>query len=77
MMFDQATEEYDRGRPDYPTAVYDALGPIAGSIILEGGTGKGVASRALLGRGARVVPFDTGWKMLGRAVEHSPELPVF
>jgi len=74
-MFDQATDEYDRGRPDYPAEVYDALGPIEGSVILEGGAGTGVASRALLSRGARVVPFDTGWKMLSRAVAHSPELP--
>ena len=47
-------------RPTYPERVYDALEPLAGALVLDGGAGTGIATRALLRRGARVVPFDIG-----------------
>jgi 16S rRNA A1518/A1519 N6-dimethyltransferase RsmA/KsgA/DIM1 with predicted DNA glycosylase/AP lyase activity len=56
--FATVVDEYDTGRPGYPAGVYDALGPLAGAVVLEGGAGTGIATRALLDRGAHVVPFD-------------------
>ena len=35
--YDAVAEEYESGRPGYPDAVFDALGPIAGLTVLEGG----------------------------------------
>ena len=74
--FDAIAEEYDAGRPGYPDALYDALEPLAGALVLEGGAGTGVATRGLLGRGARVVPFDPGQEVLRRAVLRTPGLSV-
>jgi SAM-dependent methyltransferase len=74
--FDAVADEYDSGRPDYPSGVYDALGPIDGAVVLEGGAGTGIATRALLERGAAVVPFDVGRSILSRAVRHTPGLPA-
>ncbi|HEX4777867.1 MAG TPA: methyltransferase domain-containing protein, partial [Acidimicrobiia bacterium] len=74
MSFDPVVELYDAARPSYPDAVYDALEPLAGSLVLEGGAGTGIATRALLSRAARVVPFDVGPGMLSRAVSRSPGL---
>jgi len=74
--FDAVTDEYDRGRPGYPDALYDALEPLPQGVVLEGGAGTGIASRALLARGARVVAFDIGSAILGRALLRNPGLPV-
>lgn len=72
--FDRVADEYDAGRPDHPEAVFDALEPLAGQLILEGGAGTGIATRALLRRGARVVAFDIGGGVLGKAVGRTPGL---
>lgn len=56
--FDPIAEEYDGGRPGYPDALFDALEPLDGELVLEGGAGTGIATRSLLRRGARVFPFD-------------------
>ena len=74
--FDAVADEYDAGRPDYPEAMFDALEPLGGRLVLEGGAGTGNATRALLARGARVVPFDIGQKVLRKAVDHTPGLPA-
>jgi SAM-dependent methyltransferase len=74
--FDGVAEEYEQGRPDYPEGVYDALEPLGGMLVLEGGAGTGIATRALLRRGARVVPFDVGEGVLRRAVSRTPDLPA-
>ncbi len=66
-MFDAVADEYARGRPSYPPAVFDALEPLRGRLVLEGGAGTGIATRALVERGAVVVPFDNGLAMLARA----------
>ena len=60
--FDAVADEYDAGRPSYPDGVYDGLEPLAGRLVFEGGAGTGIATRALLQRGARVVPFDVASK---------------
>jgi hypothetical protein len=64
--FDAVADEYEVGRPGYPEAVYDALEPLAEALVLEGGAGTGIATRALLERGARVVSFDVGRSVLIR-----------
>lgn len=74
--FDAVANEYEAGRPGYPDAVYDALEPLAGTLVLEGGAGTGIATRALLRRGARVVPFDVASNALRKAVTHTPGLPA-
>jgi SAM-dependent methyltransferase len=76
MRFDPVVDEYDAARPGYPAAVYDALGPLDGRTVIDGGAGTGIASRALLERGAVVFPFDLGEAMLRRAAARSPGLPA-
>ena len=72
--FDAVADEYEAGRPAYPDAVYDALEPLADARVLEGGAGTGIATRELLRRGARVVPFDVGARVLAIAVMRTPGL---
>ena len=74
--FDPVVEEYDSSRPTYPPGVFDALGRLGGAVVLEGGAGTGIATRDLLDRGARVIPFDIGPQILRRAVDRSPGLPA-
>jgi SAM-dependent methyltransferase len=61
---------YDRGRPDYPSFVYDQLrrrcGMAKGSRVLEIGPGTGIVTRHLLAAGTRVV-----------AVEPDPSLAAY
>jgi SAM-dependent methyltransferase len=64
--FDPVVDAYDAARPAYPDAMYDALGPVAGLRVVEGGAGTGLATRALRVRGATVVALDTGEQMLRR-----------
>ncbi|HTD49051.1 MAG TPA: class I SAM-dependent methyltransferase [Acidimicrobiia bacterium] len=73
--FDSVVRDYDQARPEYPDGVFDALEPLAGRRVLEGGAGTGIATRALLRRGPSVVvPFDVGVEMLRRARSHTADL---
>jgi SAM-dependent methyltransferase len=72
--FDAIADEYELGRPPYPEAVYDALGPLSGALVLEGGAGTGIATDQLLQRGARVVAFDVSTNLLQRAARRIPML---
>jgi SAM-dependent methyltransferase len=74
--FEPAVDEYDAGRPSYPPGVFDALGRLDGLRVLDIGAGTGIATRALLASGARVIAIDPGREMLHRAVSHSPTLPA-
>jgi SAM-dependent methyltransferase len=74
--FDPVVDEYDAARPGYPDALFDALGDLTGMLVLEGGAGTGIASRALSARAAHVVAFDISALLLGRAKARSPGLPV-
>jgi SAM-dependent methyltransferase len=69
-------DAYDQARPGYPEALFDALAvatrPLAGAVVLEGGAGTGLATAALTGRGARVVAFDVGERMLQRTARRAP-----
>jgi SAM-dependent methyltransferase len=63
--FDHVASAYDEARPDYPGELYDvlesALGqPLLRAEVLDVGAGTGIATRALAGRGARVVALDPG-----------------
>lgn len=74
--FEGLVDDYDAGRPTYPTALYDALPPLAGAPLLELGAGTGIATRDLVGRGALVVSTDLGPRMLGRLHARLPQVPV-
>jgi SAM-dependent methyltransferase len=63
--FDHVATAYDAARPDYPAGLYDvlesALGqPLLRAQVVDVGAGTGIATRALAGRGARVVAVDPG-----------------
>jgi SAM-dependent methyltransferase len=63
--FDHVATQYDAARPDYPSSLYDvlesALGqPLLRADVVDVGAGTGIATRALAGRGARVVAVDPG-----------------
>ena len=64
--FDPVVDDYDAARPSYPASVYDALEPLGGARVVEGGAGTGIATRALRARGAAVVAIDIGEGMLRR-----------
>ena len=72
--FEKVVDEYDAARPAYPDSLFDHLGGLVGVRVIEGGAGTGIATRALLDRGASVVPFDVSAVLLARAVTHSPGL---
>lgn len=72
--FDAVVEDYASGRPDYPDAVYDALVPLDSGLVVEGGCGTGLATRALVARGARLVALDIGPRMVQHTVAHAPAL---
>jgi ubiquinone/menaquinone biosynthesis C-methylase UbiE len=73
-LFEGVVDEYDAARPGYPEALFDALGPLEGAVVVEGGCGTGIATRRLIERGAKVIGVEIGPKMLRRAIERSPEL---
>jgi SAM-dependent methyltransferase len=75
-LFGEAADEYDAGRPDYPAGVFDALEPLAGRRVLDVGAGTGIATRALVARGAEVIGVDTDAVMLARARDRSSTIPV-
>jgi len=73
--FDALVDAYDAARPSYPAAVFDAIDarqPLSGSSVVEIGAGTGIATRALLDRGAHVLPVDIGVEMLRRLRERTP-----
>lgn len=74
--FDGMADDYDAGRPEHADAMYDALEPLAGQVVVEGGCGTGISTRELLARGAAVLPFDIGPVVLRKAVDHTPGLPA-
>ena len=70
--FDAVVDAYAIGRPDYPPAVFEALEPLPGRVVIEGGCGTGIATRELTSRGARVIAFDIGAAMVTHTARHSP-----
>jgi SAM-dependent methyltransferase len=74
--FDDVAAEYEAGRPSYLPGVFDALEPLAGLRVLEGGAGTGIATVGLVERGARVVAFDVGHGVLTRLHSKVPNVAV-
>jgi SAM-dependent methyltransferase len=64
MSFDANATTYKRGRPPYPTVVFDLLaercGLRPGARVLEIGAGSGLATGSLLAAGAQVVAVEPG-----------------
>lgn len=80
-LFDSVAEAYDLGRPDYPPGLFDALESVLGQPLLRAevvdvGAGTGISTRALRGRGARVVALDPGPGVLVKLRSRSPATPV-
>ena len=61
--FGRAALEYDRGRPDWPPELLDALPLGAGSTVLDLGAGTGKLTRLLAARYARVVAVEPDDRM--------------
>ena len=74
--FGAVVDEYDAARPSYPPDVFDALGELEGLRVLDIGAGTGIATRALLARGASVIAVDSGDEVLRRAIARTPGLPA-
>jgi ubiquinone/menaquinone biosynthesis C-methylase UbiE len=71
-VFGPLAEEYDRFRPSYPDALFDALFERLGKPsgpMLEVGAGTGLATASLLCRGARVVTLEPNRSMLSKAAQ--------
>jgi SAM-dependent methyltransferase len=76
-VFGGVVDEYDRARPGYPDAVFDAIEPLAGMRVVDVGAGTGIATRMLEARGAVVIAVDVSHAMLRRAVTgHLSAAPV-
>ncbi len=71
--FSDRVADYDRGRPGYPDAVYDAITGIAGLVpgapVADVGAGTGISSAPLVERGFRVFAVEPNDAMRQAAVE--------
>lgn len=77
--FNRRAELYDRMRPRYPAAIFDALtaltGLTAGARVLEIGAGTGIATRALAERGFDVTALEPGPHMAAVATRNLASFP--
>lgn len=73
-LFDQVVDDYEDGRAGYPARLFEAIGPLRGQIVIEGGAGTGIATRQLQDAGATVIAVDNGPQMLARAVGTRPSM---
>jgi 2-polyprenyl-3-methyl-5-hydroxy-6-metoxy-1,4-benzoquinol methylase len=64
-LFDREAQRDDRCRPSFPDAVVDArLGPQpSGLNVLDVGCGTGIASKLMVGRGAKVLGAEAAPRM--------------
>lgn len=74
LSFDEVADVYDRMRPSYPAALFDALFRLlpAEPHIVEVGPGTGQATRDLLARGASVHAIEIGRAMAARLRSNLP-----
>ncbi|PZF85271.1 class I SAM-dependent methyltransferase [Jiangella anatolica] len=79
-IFDEDAALYARVRPEYPVAIFDDLGELAGlgpgTRVVEIGPGTGQATLALAARGARVVAVELGANLAAVLQERTDGLPV-
>ena len=77
--FDDDAERYDRTRPGYPAALFDALSGAAGlrggSRVLEIAPGTGQATTSLAERGWRVTAVELGAQMAALARRSAASVP--
>jgi SAM-dependent methyltransferase len=77
--FDAVAEKYDRIRPGYPEALFDAVVKLSGipdgGRILEIGCGTGQATRALARRGHRILGLEPGASLAALARARLAEFP--
>lgn len=81
LSFDRAAAQYAAARPGYPPALLDAVEelagrPLRGARTIDVGAGTGIATRLLLGRGARVLAVEPGPGMADQLRRTSPHVPV-
>ncbi|WP_194819857.1 class I SAM-dependent methyltransferase [Nocardia sp. XZ_19_385] len=80
MHFDLHAEVYDRGRPDYPEALWARLQGLGllnpGVRVVELGAGSGLATGRLLQAGAVVTAVEPGAALAERLRERWPEADV-
>ena len=80
-VFEESAETYHRLRPPYPTELFDDLERLAGlqpgSVVVEVGSGTGLGTAGLVGRGYSLACIEPAEKMaaiaranLGDAFEH-------
>ena len=78
--FDQAAEQYDRVRPDYPEALFDDLVTLAalkpGDHLVEVGCATGKATRPLARRGFRITCVELGGELAAVARQNLTRLQV-
>ncbi|MFJ5230754.1 class I SAM-dependent methyltransferase [Kitasatospora sp. NPDC088391] len=72
---------YNAARPSYPDGLFDELERLAGrslrgADVLDVGAGTGIATRLLVGRGARVVAVEPSGEMAAVLREAGPGTPV-
>jgi SAM-dependent methyltransferase len=77
--FDSAADLYQRARPEYPEALYDALietaGLRAGDHLLEVGCATGKATRPLARRGFRITCVELGPALAAAARRNLSDFP--
>ena len=56
--FARSAEAYERGRPEYPAAALEPLGPGPGTTVLDLAAGTGKLTRALVASGATVTAVE-------------------
>jgi SAM-dependent methyltransferase len=76
-LFNSVAGSYATTRPAYPAALYDAICAAVGRpyrelTVLDVGAGTGIATEAMVGRGATVIAVDPAQEMLARLAEALP-----
>jgi SAM-dependent methyltransferase len=75
-VFSAKVADYDASRPDYPGALFDAL-PKAPAAVADVGSGTGLFTRGLLGRGYEVHAVEPSAEMRARAEAQFADEPRF
>ncbi|MFG2815762.1 class I SAM-dependent methyltransferase [Streptomyces sp. NPDC048410] len=81
LSFDTVATQYAATRPDYPSALFDAVEelagrPLAGADVLDCGAGTGIATRLMRERGAHVVALEPGAGMAAELRQAEPDIPL-